>query len=66
MGGTRLFPYLIRFISLMISLAIAFMSKRNIKNVITGKVKTTKLSEYFEYRKCEYCYLQLIPIKSNR
>ena len=38
----------------------------NIKNVINGKEKTMKLSEYFEYRKCEYCYLQLIPIKSNR
>ena len=38
----------------------------NIKNVINGKTKTMKLSEYFEYRKCEYCYLKLIPIKSNR
>ena len=31
-----------------------------------NRIKTMKLSDYFEYRRCEYCYLQLIPIKSNR
>ena len=35
-------------------------------SVITGKYKSTKVSDYFEYIKCEYCYLQLIPVKSNR
>lgn len=38
---------------------------RNI-NVIPGKVKSMKLSDYYEYKKCEYCYLQLIVTKSNR
>lgn len=35
-------------------------------NVISGKAKSMKVSDYFEYRKCEYCYLQLIVTKSNR
>ena len=37
-----------------------------LNNVIVGKVKSMKISDYFEYRKCEYCYLQLIVTKSNR
>lgn len=37
-----------------------------LNNVITGKVKSMKLSDYYEYKKCEYCYLQLIVTKSNR
>ena len=35
-------------------------------NVIPGKVKSMKLSDYYEYRKCEYSIIQLIPTKSNR
>lgn len=35
-------------------------------NVNIGKVKSMKLSDYYEYRKCEYSYIQLIPVKSNR
>lgn len=35
-------------------------------NVIYGKVKSMKVSDYFEYKKCEYVYLQLIVTKSNR
>ena len=35
-------------------------------NVISGKVKSMKLSDYYEYRKCEYSYVRLIPVKSNR
>lgn len=35
-------------------------------NVINGRAKSMKLSDYYEYKKCEYCYLQLIVTKSNR
>ena len=35
-------------------------------NVNIGKVKTMKLSDYYEYRKCEYSIIQLIPTKSNK
>ena len=35
-------------------------------NVNIGKVKSMKLSDYYEYRKCEYSIIQLIPTKSNR
>lgn len=35
-------------------------------NVNIGKVKSMKLSDYYEYRKCEYSYVRLIPVKSNR
>lgn len=35
-------------------------------NVIIGKVRSMKVSDYFEYKKCEYIYLQLIVTKSNR
>ena len=28
-------------------------------NVIPGRIKSMKLSDYYEYRKCEYYYLQL-------
>ena len=35
-------------------------------NVNIGKVKSMKLSDYYEYRKCEYSYIKLIPTKSNR
>ena len=35
-------------------------------NVNIGKVKSVKLSDYYEYRKCEYSYVRLIPVKSNR
>ncbi|HBI91153.1 MAG TPA: hypothetical protein DDY58_01235, partial [Terrisporobacter glycolicus] len=35
-------------------------------NVIYRKVKSMKVSDYFEYKKCEYAYLQLIVTKSNR
>ena len=35
-------------------------------NVIYRKVKSMKISDYFEYKKCEYVYLQLIVTKSNR
>ena len=35
-------------------------------NVNIGEVGTIKLSDYFEYRKCEYSCIQLIPIKSNK
>lgn len=35
-------------------------------SAIYGKVKSMKVSDYFEYRKCEYVYLQLIVTKSNR
>lgn len=37
-----------------------------LNNVITRKVKSMKVLDYFEYRKCEYVYLQLIVTKSNR
>ena len=35
-------------------------------NVIPGRIKSMKLSDYYEYRKCEYSIIQLIPTKSNR
>ena len=35
-------------------------------NVIYRKVKSMKVSDYFEYKKCEYAYLQLIVTKSNK
>ena len=35
-------------------------------NVNIGKVGTIKLSDYFEYRKCEYSIIKLVPIKSNK
>ena len=35
-------------------------------NVIPGRIKSMKLSDYYEYRKCEYSYVRLIPVKSNR
>ena len=35
-------------------------------NVNIRKVKSMKLSDYYEYRKCEYSYIQLIPVKSNK
>ena len=35
-------------------------------NVNIGKVRTIKLSDYFEYKKTEYCYIKLVPIKSNK
>ncbi|MCC3868531.1 hypothetical protein [Terrisporobacter mayombei] len=37
-----------------------------ISNVISGKVRSIKVSDYFEYRKCEYCFAELIVTKSNR
>ena len=30
-------------------------------NVNIGKVKSMKLADYYEYRKCEYSYVRLIP-----
>ena len=35
-------------------------------NVNIGKVRSMKLSDYYEYRKCEYQTLELIVTKSNR
>ena len=35
-------------------------------NIIPSKPKSMKLSDYYEYRKCEYSIIQLIPTKSNR
>lgn len=35
-------------------------------NVIPGKVKSMKLSDYYEYRKCEYSIIRLVPTKSNK
>ena len=35
-------------------------------NVIPGRIKSMKLSDYYEYIKCEYSIIQLIPTKSNR
>ena len=35
-------------------------------NVNNSKVKSMKLSDYYEYRKCEYSYVRLMPVKSNR
>ena len=35
-------------------------------NVNIGNIGTIKLSDYFEYKKTEYCYIKLVPIKSNK
>ena len=30
------------------------------------KIKSMKVSDYFKYKKCDYSYIQLIPVKSNK
>lgn len=37
-----------------------------LNNVIIPKYKSMKLSDYFEYKKCEYVYLELIVTKANK
>lgn len=37
-----------------------------LNNVIIPKYKSMKVSEYFEYVKCEYVYLELIVTKANK
>lgn len=35
-------------------------------NIIPSKPKSMKLSDYYEYRKCEYSIIRLVPTKSNK
>ena len=35
-------------------------------NVIPSKMQTMKFSDIISVKRCEYCYLQLIPTKSNK
>lgn len=37
-----------------------------LNNVIIPKCKSMKVSDYFEYKKCEYVYLELIVTKANK
>lgn len=38
----------------------------NLNNVIPSKMQTMKFSDIISVKRCEYCYLQLIPTKSNK
>lgn len=38
----------------------------NLNNVIPSKIQTMKFSDIISVKICEYCYLQLIPTKSNK